>query len=72
MDLSLLVLAAVLAVIVTGRVAGLNVVIWQAMTGGALAALVTGQIGVADAMKAIDLDVVLFLFGMFVVGEGLV
>ncbi len=42
------------------------------MLGGALAVLLTGQIAPADALRAIDIDVMLFLFGMFVVGETLV
>ena len=42
------------------------------MLGGAVAVLVTGQIATVDALKAVDPDVMLFLFGMFVVGEALV
>jgi Na+/H+ antiporter NhaD/arsenite permease-like protein len=42
------------------------------MLGGALAVLLTGQIAPADAIRAINGDVMLFLFGMFVVGEALV
>ena len=42
------------------------------MLGGAIAVLVTGQIGFFDAVRAINIDVMLFLFGMFVVGEALV
>ncbi len=42
------------------------------MLGGAIAVLVTGQISPADAVAAINTDVMLFLFGMFVVGEALV
>jgi Na+/H+ antiporter NhaD/arsenite permease-like protein len=38
---------------------------------GALAVLLTGQISPAQALQAINLDVILFLFGMFVVGEAL-
>jgi Na+/H+ antiporter NhaD/arsenite permease-like protein len=45
--------------------------IWQAMLLGALAVLLTGQISPAEALKAINLDVILFLFGMFVVGQAL-
>jgi len=41
------------------------------MLMGALAALITGQISISDAIKAIDIDVMLFLFGMFVVGQAL-
>jgi Na+/H+ antiporter NhaD/arsenite permease-like protein len=42
------------------------------MLGGALAVLVTGQITPSAALRAINLDVMIFLFGMFVVGEALV
>lgn len=42
------------------------------MLGGALAVLVTGQITPPAALRAINLDVMIFLFGMFVVGEALV
>lgn len=38
---------------------------------GALAVLLTRQITPASALKAIDLDVILFLFGMFVVGQAM-
>jgi Na+/H+ antiporter NhaD/arsenite permease-like protein len=49
-----------------------NVKIWQIMLGGALAVLITGQIAPFDALRAINPDVMLFLFGMFIVGEALV
>jgi len=42
------------------------------MLGGALAVLLAGQISFADAFHAVDADVMIFLFGMFVVGEALV
>ena len=38
---------------------------------GALAVLVTGQISILNAVAAINTDVMLFLFGMFIVGEAL-
>ena len=41
------------------------------MLGGALAVLILGQIAPADALAAINIDVMVFLFGMFVVGEAL-
>ena len=41
------------------------------MLGGAVAVLLLGQIAPADALAAINLDVMVFLFGMFVVGEAL-
>src|SRR5208337_4652678 len=41
------------------------------MLGGAVAVLLLGQIAPAAALAAINIDVMVFLFGMFVVGEGL-
>jgi len=41
------------------------------MLGGAVAVLLLGQIAPADALAAINIDVMGFLFGMFVVGEAL-
>ncbi|WP_366925139.1 SLC13 family permease [Methanoregula sp. PtaU1.Bin006] len=46
--------------------------IWQVMLGGAIAVLLTGQIALSDALRAINIDVMVFLFGMFVVGEAMV
>ena len=42
------------------------------MTGGALAVLLTAQISLHDALLAVDLDVMLFLFAMFITGRSLV
>ncbi|NMC77599.1 MAG: anion transporter [Candidatus Methanofastidiosa archaeon] len=41
------------------------------MTLGAIVCLLTGQISPVDAIRSVNLDVILFLFGMFVVGVGL-
>jgi Na+/H+ antiporter NhaD/arsenite permease-like protein len=46
--------------------------IWQVMLGGALAVLLTGQIALPDVLRAINIDVMIFLFGMFVVGTAMV
>lgn len=72
MNVSLLVLACVFVLIAAPRVGRLRVPIWQAMAGGAAAVLLSGQISPQDAWQAVDLDVMLFLFGMFVVGQALV
>jgi Na+/H+ antiporter NhaD/arsenite permease-like protein len=45
--------------------------IWQIMLGGAVAVLLLGQIAPADALAAINIDVMAFLLGMFIVGEAL-
>jgi Na+/H+ antiporter NhaD/arsenite permease-like protein len=42
------------------------------MTAGALVVLVTGRITPGEALAAIDIEVMLFLLGMFVLGEALV
>jgi Na+/H+ antiporter NhaD/arsenite permease-like protein len=42
------------------------------MLCGALAVILTGQISVTDALRAINIEVMLFLLGMFIVGEALV
>jgi Na+/H+ antiporter NhaD/arsenite permease-like protein len=68
----IIVLAAVFLLIAVRQVGRFNLKIWQIMLGGAIAVLVTGQIAPADALHAIDADVMFFLFGMFIVGEALV
>ncbi|HEX3000769.1 MAG TPA: anion transporter, partial [Methanoregula sp.] len=65
----IIVLAAVFLLIAVRQVGRFNFKIWQIMLGGAIAVLVTGQIAPVDALRAIDSDVMLFLFGMFIVGE---
>ncbi len=67
----LIVLAAVFLLIAVRQVGRFRFQIWQIMSLGAAAVLVLGSISIADAAKSINLDVILFLFGMFVVGEGL-
>lgn len=42
------------------------------MLGGAMAVLISGQISVPGALGAINTDVMLFLAGMFIVGEAMV
>jgi len=71
-NIPLLVLLAVFALIAMRRLGRLRIAIWQAMVGGAAVVVLTGQIGIGAAARAIDPDVMLFLFGMFVIGEALV
>jgi Na+/H+ antiporter NhaD/arsenite permease-like protein len=72
MNISALALAAVFVLIAVRKIGHFNIKIWQSMTIGALVVLATGQINGQDALKAIDFNVMLFLFGMFVVGQTLV
>ena len=71
MIIPLIVLALVFLLIIIRKVGRVNFKVWQIMTLGALAALLTGSISIPDALKSIKLDVMLFLFGMFVVGQAL-
>lgn len=67
-----IILAIVFALIAIRQVGNIRLAIWQIMFFGALAALVTGSISPIEALKAIDLDVMLFLLCMFIVGEAMV
>jgi Na+/H+ antiporter NhaD/arsenite permease-like protein len=71
LPLAVAVLLAVFALVAVRQVGGVRLHIWQVMAGGALVVLAFGQISPPDALAAIDLDVMLFLFGMFVVGSAL-
>ena len=68
---SIIVLLVVFVLIAVRQIGRFRLQIWQAMLLGALAVLLTGQISPAEALKAINPDVILFLFGMFVVGQAL-
>jgi len=70
-DFSLIVLAAVLATIAARQLFRTRVMIWQIMVAGAVVVLLAGSISPAEALGAINVDVMLFLFGMFVVGVAL-
>ena len=69
--ISVAILLIVFSLIAVRQVGKIKLEIWQVMTFGALACLLTGQISPVDALTSINLDVILFLFGMFVVGVGL-
>lgn len=71
MNISVIVLLGVFVLIAVRRVGNFHFGLWQIMLFGAVAVLVTGQIGPVQALRAINLDVMLFLFGVFVVGQAL-
>jgi Na+/H+ antiporter NhaD/arsenite permease-like protein len=68
---SIIVLFGVFLLIAVRQIGRVKFQIWQVMLLGALAVLMTGQISPSTALHAINLDVMLFLFGMFIVGEAL-
>lgn len=71
-SLPVVVLFVVFVLIALRGVGRFRIAIWQAMVGGAVIVLLGGDIAPAAALAAIDWDVMLFLFGMFVVGQALV
>lgn len=71
MAFPLLVLLVVFMLIAVRRVGGVRLPIWLVMVAGALAVLLSGDIHPGAALAAIDIDVMLFLFGVFVVGRAL-
>ncbi|MDE1856881.1 MAG: anion transporter [Candidatus Micrarchaeota archaeon] len=68
---SVVVLAAAFILIAVRQVGRFRLQIWQIVLGGAAAVLLTGQISVPAAISYIDPTVILFLIGMFIVGEAL-
>ncbi|RPJ50968.1 MAG: anion transporter, partial [Methanobacteriota archaeon] len=59
-------LVAVFILIAVRHIGRFTFQIWQVMLGGAIVVLATGQISPAEAFSAINIDVMLFLFGMFI------
>lgn len=70
-NISVVALAGVFVLIAVRQVGKNSLAIWQIMLLGALTVLFTGQISPADALLAINLDVIVFLGAMFVIGESL-
>jgi len=69
--IAVIILAIVFILIAVRQIGRFKLKIWQIMLFGAVAVLVTGSISFIDAVKSINLDVMFFLFGMFVVGQAL-
>lgn len=71
MPFPVVVLAIVFVLIAVRGVGRVRLPIWIVMLGGALAVLLAGAIGPVAALHAVNLDVMLFLFGVFVLGQAL-
>ncbi|MDD5510395.1 MAG: anion transporter [Dehalococcoidales bacterium] len=69
--ISIVILIVVFVLIAVRQIGRVRFQIWQIMLFGAIGVLVSGQISLAQAARSINLDVILFLFGVFVVGEAL-
>lgn len=70
-DLSVLILLGVFVLTALRQVGSLRLQIWQIMTFGAIFVLLLGEISPDEALAAINMDVLIFLFGAFCVGEAL-
>jgi len=70
-EFALIILLAVFLLISVRQVGRFRFRIWQIMCAGAVAVIITGQISLPDAARSINVDVMVFLFGMFIVGEAL-
>jgi Na+/H+ antiporter NhaD/arsenite permease-like protein len=69
--ISIVTLGIVFVLIAVRQVGNIRLRIWQIMLAGSLIVLITGQISPARALAAINADVMLFLFGVFVIGQAL-
>jgi len=69
--LALLTLGAVFILIAIRRIGSFSLQIWQIMLLGAVIVLITGQISPADALRAINLEIIAFLFCVFTIGQAL-
>jgi len=69
--ISLIVLALVFVLIAVRRVGRMRLQIWQVMLLGALVVLAAKEISPLESLNAINLDVMLFLLGMFIVGQAI-
>jgi len=65
------VLTIVFFLIAVRRIGTLRLQIWQIMLGGALVVVLTGSIAPLAALRSINLDVLVFLLGMFLVGQAM-
>ncbi|MGB9821123.1 MAG: SLC13 family permease [Pseudothermotoga sp.] len=65
------VILVVFALIAIRRIGRIHFKIWQVMAGAALFLVLSRQISVKDALLSINLDVIVFLIGMFIIGEAM-
>jgi Na+/H+ antiporter NhaD/arsenite permease-like protein len=69
--ISIITLAVVFILIAVRRVGNIKLQIWQIMLLGALVVLISREISPGKALQAINVDVMLFLFGVFTIGQAM-
>jgi Na+/H+ antiporter NhaD/arsenite permease-like protein len=70
-SISAIVLVVVFFLIAIRQVGSLKLQIWQIMLFGALSVALLGQISPEEAIRSVNLDVMIFLAGMFIIGEAM-
>ncbi len=71
MPIAVIVLVIVFVLTATRKIGDIRLAIWQIMLGAAIIVLLTGSISPSAAFEAVDWDVILFLLGMFIIGQAL-
>lgn len=71
MMLPAIILGVVFLLTAVRQIGNIRLGIWQIMCLGAAGVLLTGQISIAEAIDSVNMDVMLFLFGMFAIGQAL-
>ena len=69
--ISIITLACVFLLIAVRKIGNIRLQIWQIMLAGALVVLAAGEISPPDALKAINTDVLIFLFCVFAIGQAM-
>lgn len=71
MTISIITLAAVFLLIAIRQIGSARLKIWQIMLGGAVIVILTREITPLAALQAINFDVIIFLCGMFIIGQAM-
>lgn len=71
MIIPVVILCLVFFLTITRQIGNVRLDLWQIMGFGALAVLLSGQISLLEAIESINVDVMLFLFGVFAIGQAL-
>ena len=65
----LVILGIVFLLTAVRRIGRVSLPVWAVMTGGAAASILCGGISLPAAFRAVDFEVIIFLFGMFCAGQ---
>ena len=71
LPLSVIVLAISFVLVAIRQIGGVKLQIWQIILGGAIVVILTGQISLTAAISYIDPTIIVFLIGIFILGEAL-